>query len=82
MIQTMNYHGNGPKEIFLKRGTRLVCPNCRWPVAEVEVDLMERFEFDYRAIKQFDDGPFGISPCCLERYITFDGVFYTEFGAV
>jgi len=78
----MSYPGNYG-EIFIRAGTRLICPKCRNTVAEVLVDLMDRKEFHYNSILQYDrDGILGISSCCLERFITFEGVFYTEFGAV
>lgn len=75
-----------PGEIFLPRGTRLICPKCGELVAQVVVDIISRGEFDFRAIEHFDyprdQAVWGVSPCCLERYVTFDGLFYTEFGIV
>lgn len=73
----------GENDPLIKAGTKLVCPKCRNHVAEVLFDLMDRREFHYNAILQYDrDGILGVSSCCLERYITFDGVFFSEFGAI
>jgi hypothetical protein len=68
---------------FIPRGTLLVCPKCGTPSAIVTVDVWPDETFDFRAIAPLDrDGVSGISSCCLSRYVTFEGMYYTEDGAV
>ena len=73
----MNYSG----ECYIKAGTPLICPKCREVVAHVKVDIIDKSKFHFKSIEPIEDCGWGISPCCLERYITLDGIFYTVFGA-
>lgn len=68
---------------FISRGTMLVCPKCGLPSAIVTVDIYPDETFDFRCIAPLvRDGVVGISDCCLARYVTFDGLYYTELGPV
>lgn len=73
----MEYGG----ERFLKAGTVLVCPKCGMPQAVLNTDVYPDKDWDFRVISPMDrDAIVGVSQCHDERYVTFQGIFYTEFG--
>lgn len=65
-------------------GTYLICPKCREPQAILIADIIDADKaFDWRVIKPIDpDAMVGVSVCCSERYVTFDGLFFTEDGPI
>lgn len=74
----MTYLGDGR---FLPAGTILVCPVCGEKQATLSCDIFPDRTWDFRAITPIDrDGIIGVSTCHEARYVTFDGLFYTESG--
>ena len=75
----MNYLGR-----FIPRDTVLICPQCLKPQAVLTVDIVDANQaFNWNCIKPInDDSIIGVSDCCLQRYVTFDGLFFTEDGPV
>jgi|CXWL01.1.fsa_nt_gi hypothetical protein len=67
---------------FLPAGTILVCPCCGKEQAFISVDIYPDQSLDWRVIVPKEQNAIlGVSSCCNERYITFEGLFSCDFGA-
>ena len=68
---------------FIPKDTVLICPCCRKHQAIISVDIWPDQTWDWRAVNTFKkDAIIGVSYCCNVRYITFEGLFYTEKGVI
>jgi hypothetical protein len=69
-------------ERFIPEGTILTCPSCKRYNAILVCDIWPDKTFDWRAIRVLiPDSIIGVCYNCDFRYVTFDGVFYTDNGA-